>query len=50
MVFNLSEIENEKKMEEQRVRLENVIEGTRLGTWEWNVLTDETPAMIIAGQ
>lgn len=36
------EIENEKKVEEQKVRLENVIEGTRLGTWEWNVQTDET--------
>ncbi len=36
------EIENEQKVEEQKVRLENVIEGTHLGTWEWNVQTDET--------
>jgi diguanylate cyclase (GGDEF)-like protein/PAS domain S-box-containing protein len=36
------EIENERKVEEQKVRLENVIDGTRLGTWEWNVQTDET--------
>lgn len=28
-----------KTVEEQKNRLENVIEGTRLGTWEWNIQT-----------
>ncbi len=35
------EIENERKLEEQNQRLENVIESARLGTWEWNVQTGE---------
>ena len=35
------EIENEKRVKEQKARLENVIESTRLGTWEWNVQTGE---------
>ena len=35
------DIENEKKVKEQKERLENVIESTRLGTWEWNVKTGE---------
>jgi len=35
------EIENEKRVKEQKERLENVIESTRLGTWEWNVQTGE---------
>jgi diguanylate cyclase (GGDEF)-like protein/PAS domain S-box-containing protein len=26
----------------QRLRLENIIEGTHVGTWEWNVQTGET--------
>ncbi len=30
------------EVEEQRKRLENIIEGTHLGTWEWNVKTGET--------
>jgi PAS domain S-box-containing protein len=34
----LAEIELEK----QKQRLSNVIEGTRAGTWEWNVQTGET--------
>jgi len=29
------------KVEEQRKRLENIIEGTHLGTWEWNIKTGE---------
>ncbi|MBP7096431.1 MAG: PAS domain S-box protein [Spirochaetia bacterium] len=29
-------------LEVERKRLANVIEGTRLGTWEWNVRTGET--------
>ncbi len=35
------EIENEKKAKEHKERLENVIQSTRLGTWEWNVQTGE---------
>jgi len=27
---------------QQRLRLQNIIEGTRVGTWEWNVQTGET--------
>lgn len=30
------------KIEEQKKRLENVIEGAQLGTWEWNIQTGET--------
>jgi diguanylate cyclase (GGDEF)-like protein/PAS domain S-box-containing protein len=30
------------KLERQNRRLENVIEGTGLGTWEWNVATGES--------
>ncbi len=36
-----NEIENEKKVKEQKERLENVIESARLGTWEWDVQTNE---------
>lgn len=32
----------QKDLETERARLENIIEGTRLGTWEWNVQTGET--------
>jgi len=31
----------EESLERERLRLSNVIEGTHLGTWEWNVLTGE---------
>lgn len=31
-----------KKIEEQKHRLENIIDGTHLGTWEWNIQTGET--------
>lgn len=31
-----------KRVEEQRRRLENIIEGTHIGTWEWNIKTGET--------
>ncbi|MCK7535069.1 MAG: hypothetical protein MZV63_30800 [Marinilabiliales bacterium] len=31
-----------RKVEIQRKRLENIIEGTQLGTWEWNVKTGQT--------
>ncbi|MBI1337312.1 MAG: EAL domain-containing protein [Phycisphaera sp.] len=30
------------RLMEERTRLANVIEGTRIGTWEWNVQTGET--------
>ncbi len=40
------DITGQKKAEEQiknqRMRLETVIEGTNIGTWEWNVQTGET--------
>ncbi len=31
----------DKEMELQRLRLSNIIEGTHIGTWEWNVQTGE---------
>ncbi len=34
-------ISDEKLLEEQR-RLANIIKATRVGTWEWNLLTDQT--------
>jgi len=46
-VFSVSrditvEQEAEEKLRAQRERLANVIEGTGVGTWEWNVVTGET--------
>ncbi len=42
----ISDITERKKAEEdlqhQRWRLASIIEGTRVGTWEWNVQTGET--------
>lgn len=35
-------IENEEYLERESQRLNNIIEGTRAGTWEWNVQTGET--------
>ena len=32
----------EQALKEQRLRLEQIIEGTQIATWEWNVETDET--------
>ncbi|WMW24942.1 PAS domain S-box protein [Methanolobus sediminis] len=32
----------EKELSEERERLENIIVGTNVGTWEWNVQTDKT--------
>ncbi len=32
----------ERKLQEERQRLANIIEGTNAGTWEWNVQTGET--------
>ncbi|AFL85142.1 PAS domain S-box [Belliella baltica DSM 15883] len=31
-----------KKIEEQNFRIQNIIEGTNAGTWEWNVQTGAT--------
>lgn len=31
-----------ERLEAQQTRLTNIIEGTRLGTWEWNIQTGET--------
>jgi PAS domain S-box-containing protein len=43
---SLSDISEQKKAEEELLsahrRLESIIEGTRAGTWEWNVQTGET--------
>ena len=33
--------QHEKELEYQRLRLSNIIEGTHVGTWEWNVQTGE---------
>ena len=42
MVDITEQISLRVKVEDQRRRLENIIDGTRLGTWEWNVKTGET--------
>jgi PAS domain S-box-containing protein len=31
-----------QQLEEEKVKLKNVIEGARIGTWEWNVQSGET--------
>jgi len=41
MVDITEQVEMRKSISDQRERLHNVIEGTRLGTWEWNVQTGE---------
>jgi len=40
LVEALADVNNELKKE--RNRLENILEGTNVGTWEWNVQTGET--------
>lgn len=43
IVHDITERERaEKALKRERERLNNVIEGTRVGTWEWNVQTGET--------
>ncbi|HPQ54742.1 MAG TPA: diguanylate cyclase, partial [Spirochaetota bacterium] len=32
----------QNRYENERTRLQSIIEGTRLGTWEWNIQTGET--------
>lgn len=34
--------QTEKKLAEQKRRLEDILKGTNVGTWEWNVQTGET--------
>jgi len=34
-------LEAQRKLEEERQRLENIIEGTNVGTWGWNVRTGD---------
>ncbi len=44
-IINVQDIteryESEQKLREERYRLENIIEGTNVGTWEWNVQTGQ---------
>jgi diguanylate cyclase (GGDEF)-like protein/PAS domain S-box-containing protein len=42
MVDITDELELQHALASERNRLANVIEGTRLGTWEWNLLTGKT--------
>lgn len=37
-----AKIKAKKKLRESRERIENIIKGTNVGTWEWNVQTGET--------
>jgi len=40
---NISDLKNsEKLLFDSKKRIENIINGTELGTWEWNVQTGET--------
>ena len=42
-MFDQSEIKKaEEMLAEQKERLQNIIDGTNVGTWEWNVQTGET--------
>ncbi len=45
LVGTISDVTRQRDMqatlEMERIRLRNVIEGSQLGTWEWNVETDE---------
>ena len=43
MGIDLTErIRAEERLEEERQRLTNILWGTNVGTWEWNVQTGET--------
>jgi PAS domain S-box-containing protein len=42
-MFDQSEMKKTQKLvASQKERLENIIEGTNVGTWEWNIQTGET--------
>ena len=34
--------ESEARLQDERLRLKNIIAGTRAGTWQWNIQTGET--------
>jgi diguanylate cyclase (GGDEF)-like protein/PAS domain S-box-containing protein len=36
------QVELQRKLEAEHARLSHIIEGTHLGTWEWNIVTGET--------
>lgn len=42
MVDITREVELTQKLDDQKRKLEHIICGTRLGTWEWNIQTGET--------
>lgn len=42
MVDITEQVSLRERVEDQRQKLENIIEGTHLGTWEWNIKTGET--------
>ncbi len=42
MIDITAQVKLRNALDAERERLENVIDGTRLGTWEWNVQTGET--------
>jgi len=42
-MFDQSEIKKaQEQLQEQKERLQNIIDGTNVGTWEWNIQTGET--------
>ncbi len=42
MIDLTSQVSLQEKLATEHSRLTNIIEGTRLGTWEWNIQTGET--------
>lgn len=42
MIDISAQVELRRELQAEQTRLENVINSTRLGTWEWNVQTGET--------
>ena len=41
MVDITEQVELREHIESQRLKMSNIIDGTRLGTWEWNIKTGE---------
>jgi PAS domain S-box-containing protein len=39
---SLSPVSSEEALKAANWRIESIIEGTRIGTWEWNIQTGET--------